>query len=58
VQRNHIVVDTAVSLLRNIDIAYTRILDMRFLQTVEVKGSIFAHIGFNHLRSEKMAVVG
>ena len=54
---NHIVVDTAVSLLLNIDIADTAVLNVSLLQAIKVEACILAHICLNHLSGKEVAVV-
>ena len=56
-QRDDIMRHTTVALLVNIHIAYTYILIMRLLQTVEVQRSVLAHEGLYHLRGQEVAVI-
>ena len=51
-------VDTAVSLLLDIDIAYATVLDMRLLQAIEVETGILTHISLDDLSGEEVLVVG
>ena len=58
VQGDDVVVDTAVCLLLNIDIADACILVMCLLQAVQFEAGIALDIGLDDLRSQETAVVG
>ena len=58
VQRDDIVVDAAVGLLVDIDIAHARVLRRGFLKAIEVEAGILTHISLDDLRTEELAVVG
>ena len=54
----HVMIDTAGSLLLNVDITHTGVLEMGFFQAIEVETCILAYISFYDLSGEETAVVG
>src|SRR5574344_2531650 len=54
----HIVVDTAISLLLDIDIADTYVLVVCLFQTIEVERGIVANKCFDDLCGKEIAVIG
>ena len=58
VQRDDVVVDAAVALLVDIDIADANVLVVRLLQAIEVQRGILPDKGLNDLCSQEVPVVG